>query len=341
MVTRQFGWAVSLHSILQTVDGGHHWTVTRHITDRGPYLGADLVAIDRRHVWVAASTRVFFTIDGGRRWRVSGPLNADPVPGRGITFGSPAMSFVDLHDGWILTTGGAAAGSAAYSVYRTKNGGATWSRIAYNALLPNQPSRGRLPSCDCLGGISFRDHQAGWVTGSPLAVDTELIFERTADGGVSWSPQALPLPHGFQQFDVSTAPPAFFGAAGILPVGFVRPNAFVLYASGDGGATWHETTPVREPPGSSFADADTFALDPAHVWAWINQALYQTSDGGGHWHRLSQHLAVHGISELQFLTPRIGYMLSEYLGGGGGSPYLLETTNGGRTWRKAQTLLSR
>ena len=279
-------------------------------------------------------------MDGGWRWRVSGPLNGCLVTGPGIASGSPGMSFVDRNDGWILTTGGAAAGSAVYSVYRTRNGGATWSRVAYNTLQPNQPSRGNVPGCDCLGGISFRNRRTGWMTGSPSSMETELIFERTSDGGVTWRPQALPLLGGFRQFDVSTASPSFFGATGILPVGFVRPDAFVLYDSADGGATWHAATPIRGQPGSPFASADAFALDPAHVWAWIDRTLYQTSDGGRHWRRLARRLTVRGVPELQFLTPEVGYLLNEDPGGRG-SPYLLETTDGGRTWRQVQTLLSR
>jgi photosystem II stability/assembly factor-like uncharacterized protein len=249
------------------------------------------------------------------------------------------MSFLDRQDGFILRFGGAAAGSAVYSVYRTRDGGATWSKIAYKTFEPNQPSRGGLPTCDCLGGISFRDRAVGWITGTPLAVAKQLMFERTSDGGVTWYPQALPLPDGFQQFEVSTAPPAFFGSVGVLPVAFARPQAFVLYVSRDGGRSWQPTSPIRERARSSLYSADAFALDAAHFWSWVDQTLYQTSDAGNHWHPLARRLPVRGIPELQFLTPRFGYMLNDNLGGLGGSSYLLTTTDGGSTWRKVQTLL--
>ena len=340
MVTPQAGWGMSLHSILHTADGAHHWTVSRRLTGGGAYLSADLLALDSRHVRVVASTHVFSTDTSGRRWRVSGPLIGYLPQGAGITFGSPDMSFVDPRHGWILTTGGPAAGRAEYSVYRTEDGGLTWARIAYNSLLPNHPFRGRLPSCDCLGGISFRNRQVGWMTGTPFAIDTELIFYRTSDGGVIWNPRPLPLPHGFQQYDVSTAPPAFFGRAGVLPVAFVRPAAFVLYVSHNGGTTWHATSPIRERAAQPGASADAFALDPMHVWVWIGQTLYETSDGGKHWHPLARNLPAR-FPELQFLSPRIGYVLNEYPAGGKDRPYLLETTNGGKTWHKIAPLLSR
>jgi photosystem II stability/assembly factor-like uncharacterized protein len=184
MVTRRIGWATSLHAILHTADGGHQWTVSRHISGNGPYPGADLVALDGRHVWAAVSNHVIFTADGGRHWRVSGPLMGFVLPRGSNTLGAPGMSFLDRQDGFILRFGGAAAGSAAYSVYRISDGGATWSKIAYNTLELNQTSRGGLPTCDCLGGISFRDRRVGCDNLGGLGGSSYLLT--TTDGGSTW-----------------------------------------------------------------------------------------------------------------------------------------------------------
>ena len=50
MMTRQVGWALSLHAILRTADGGRHWTVSRRLSGDACLGWAGLVALDRRHV---------------------------------------------------------------------------------------------------------------------------------------------------------------------------------------------------------------------------------------------------------------------------------------------------
>jgi photosystem II stability/assembly factor-like uncharacterized protein len=335
------GWAVSEHDLLRTTDGGTRWAVVRRFGAQ--LFGGELAGQGSRYLWLAyparGGSRILSTADGGGTWRVSRPLYGAAL---GSFTGSTSLAFVDPAHGWFLATGGAAAGSAQYSLYRTTDGGLRWSRLAYTDLTAKNPSHGGLPVCDCLYGLSFRDPQVGWVTGAPLAVERALIFYRTSDGGATWQAQPLPLPHGFQQFDVSISPPAFFGAIGVLPVAFIRPNAFVLYLSRDGGASWEPTTPIRAR--RSVGEADAFALSPQLVWAWIplipkqgnshGGLLYQTEDGGRHWSR-PVRLPYVGTPELDFVSAQVGFAL----GWVSVRPVygLMKTVDGGRSWHRLQT----
>lgn len=344
MVTARVGWATSKHFVLHTTDGGHEWTTSWRGSDQGRQFGSALVTLGARHVWVPAFPHALLvsTANGDRTWRVSTPLRGSLAGGDPATFGQPGVTFIDSRHGWIVTSDGALtarpwSGQAQYTLYRTTDGGTHWSRLSYTTLYGSHRSHGGLPACDCLGGISFRNRQVGWVTGTPFNGDSRVILYRTTDGGTHWRTESLPPPKGVRRLFVSTAPPTFFAADGVLPVAFNRANVFVLYVSHDGGTTWRPTTPLRLRPGG--ADADAFALDLNHVWLWADQSLYYTSDGGKRWRALT-HLPLYAVPELQFLSRTRGYLLNPHPPGNTGQPYLLKTSDGGRTWQKVTTYLS-
>ncbi len=124
------GWAVRqsppaagsrapAYALLQTRDGGHTWRSIANLPGSGaiPLIAApgpsDLwaVALDRGR-WI-----LLRTADGGAHWfgdTLPPPL-ADPY------FAGDTLSAVNAEDGWLLTHSG---------LWRTTDGGATWSRVA-------------------------------------------------------------------------------------------------------------------------------------------------------------------------------------------------------------------
>lgn len=205
-VGRRDGFALERDGIfLRTRDGGAHWTA--------PW-GFRLQSIcfaDARTGWVAKGGTVWRTSDGGTRWRAT-RLFRKPD-------GNAAVASLACHgwNVWVTFTTGVAAGSEAYAIYRSGNGGATWW-LAHAQFLGGAPTRrvdayvgpvdavsgaieGWCPACG-RGRVSVlvrgrRSSFDGWQPG-PLAFadakrgavaltrGTTFKVFRTADGGRSW-----------------------------------------------------------------------------------------------------------------------------------------------------------
>ena len=104
------------------------------------------------------------TSDGGQTWKALPPLPA----GLGVAF-----DFVDPNDFW---TYGADSKSGATSIYRTTDGGLTWTVV-----------KSDLPSMD-FGTIHFVDAQHGFIMASNQSIGlgpSGLLV--TGDGGVTWT----------------------------------------------------------------------------------------------------------------------------------------------------------
>ena len=172
------------------------------------------------------------TADGGRTWtrRVLPPF-ADQI------------DFVNVRDGWALGRDGAWCTSSACSrwyLYRTTDGGATWSRLQASEeqakpgwWLPNPQAS----SASFLGGPHFVDRMHGWITlsigagGAGVRVGGVIT---TADGGVTW------LQSGIEPYPKSPNGVWFVDAQnGWATSGSpLKRGADELYRTSDGGKTW-------------------------------------------------------------------------------------------------------
>ncbi|HZP58436.1 MAG TPA: hypothetical protein VFC53_12930 [Dehalococcoidia bacterium] len=97
---------------------------------------------------------------------------------------------------WQLCVGGAAAGSSEKYLFRTTDGGATWTLISRTTLGSPTPEAGvgDFPNGNGVTVILFLDANNGWVG---LNSPGRNLF-RSTDGGVSWMantdiPPALPV----------------------------------------------------------------------------------------------------------------------------------------------------
>jgi photosystem II stability/assembly factor-like uncharacterized protein len=222
-----------------TEDAGAHWTLGFQNADPNAFYDC-MAFFDRGHGLalsdpVDGKFRILSTSDGGRSWDV---VSSDGMPaalegefafaasGTCLT-AAPGLS----RDAWFATGGGATA-----RVFRTRNGGHTWS-VADTAI-PSGPSAG-------IYSLSFRDPWNGIAVGGDFvtpnsAPDAAAV---TRDGGRTWT--------------IATTEPGeyrsgvFFGLTRAIAVG---PTGSDI--SFNGGKTW-----------TRFDTTSLDSVDCAFPWA--------------------------------------------------------------------------
>lgn len=325
------GWGIASNNggyLLRTVDGGMTWLNATPIGLTGIGYSTTLSVLDVNTAWALVPNADFFTgtlyrtSDGGLTWTSSS-----------VPFGGGSLQFLDPNTGRVLADRGAGAGSQSVEMFQTSDGGATWLSVYNND--PTRPdSSNSLPLSGIKNGMTFLDANTGWVSGT-IPIDGEVYLFATHDGGISWEPQAIPLPVGYSSYQYMPQPPVFFGTDGYLPLGIFLTNTtdFTFFATHDGGTTWSgdptNTSRVIKQGPYSFADS-------MHGWSWDGgTTLYQTSDGAQTWSGITTTLDLSGrLSQLVFVPRSNGQFIGWALTGqdDAGHSQLYKTTDNGGTW---------
>jgi photosystem II stability/assembly factor-like uncharacterized protein len=313
------GWAVGETYILHTADGGLTWYNVTPPTLTSAGFSAQTFFANANLGWVAVpsadflTSTLYHTTDGGYNWT--------SVP---LAFRAGMMQFLGASNGVMLVPLGAGAGSEAVSVYKTADGGTTWTQVYTND--PNLPGAGSsLPLGGMKSGITFLDASRGWVSGNEPAPSFFYLFA-TQDGGATWTQQTVTLPTGFETAMTEVEAPIFFTAQdGVLPVRLLaEPQSSVYYVSHDAGLTWTATYPLNVRANFSVSSL----LD---VYLWDGGAkLYISHDTGLTWSAVTTNVNVTDtFSAFQFADTTNGWMLTS---DGTGHTTFYKTTDGGATW---------
>lgn len=234
-VDGQIAWALTLdaspcqpclENLQRTTDGGHTWKTLRSGLD-----SATIRFASARRGWIARAdptgavdSIVEVTSDGGATWQdVMRATDGEPF----------ALDAASINTAWFLTRNGAYCTSSncdRYGLYRTEDGGNTWT------YLNNPKSFAFNCSGGHLAGPLFASATTGWFglnlgAGGANAGPGGVMTSH--DGGLSWrcatSPPNISL--------VSAADPLHLWASG--PDRSSNEQSSGLYSSEDGGKTWH------------------------------------------------------------------------------------------------------
>jgi hypothetical protein len=249
-------------------------------------------------------------------------------------------------------------------LYHTGDGGAYagehWSLVNRTGDRPNaEENRASMefaaphPCLPCGGAVIWRDATNGWLRGHFETTSPYFLF-RTRDAGRNWQVQTLPPPAGppAGRMEPDSLPQFFSsdGLTGVLGAEF-RPDDVdatnhykVIYTTDDGGVNWRPTTPVKDGGAWNF-------ITDQQGWMWseaprnlsattrVTGGLNHTEDGGLTWQRVltDDGLAARlkqreDVVQLDFVDSDCGWALVRE--GNGRATRLLQTTDGGRTWRE-------
>lgn len=210
--------------VRRTTDGGRTWTTIL----RGGIVAIRFASAYRG--WAAledsqGDVEVRSTSDGGTTW-ANGPRYG------ARSFGFAMLDAATTQRAWLMTRDGSRCTSSnclAYELFRTDDGGATWSSLGNP-----KDSAGAGCGGGFLTGPYFASPVLGWLTLSLGAGGVDVGpggLLRTEDGGRTWT--------------CSSVPPntRLMTAADPLHVWVITDNrgtrATTLHGSEDGGRTWH------------------------------------------------------------------------------------------------------
>ncbi|MGA2502780.1 MAG: YCF48-related protein [Anaerolineales bacterium] len=311
------GWALTDTAVARTTDGGSSWCNVSPDSLNGAL--ASSFFLDANTGWVAipgtdpTNGILFHTANGGLTWTTT------PVP-----FGGGSIKFVDPWNGWEMARLSAGMSHEAVAIFRTSDGGTTWSQVLINDPTASGSSDS-LPLTGDKNGITALDSNHGWVTGAQPSSDFIYIYN-TQDGGTTWSHQNLSLPADYSGAMTSAALPVFFGPnQAVLPVLlFANNNGSDFYVSQDSGQTWKVTTPVAQ--GGFLAVAST---NDFFVWDG-STPLNVSHDSGASWSTVSPNIDIKdNMVSLQFVNATTGWALTS---NANSHHSLYKTADGGKTW---------
>lgn len=337
MIDATTGWAIGgLGSIvgdhvLFTTDGGSTW---KDVTppEPKPLSGNQKTAVgffqDAKSAWVTFAIGggdpvptqpvVWHTSDDGITWTSSQPLD---VTGLAEIYVPTSLQFVAGQDGWLLVHVGAGMMHDYIAIYRSSDGGASWTRIIDPYI------DGGIQSCT-KNALLFTDATHGWLTGDCGGVMAGVLLFKTTDAGSTWQPVTLPSPPGMLTLftDMNLAcgsyDPFFFsndlGHLGVRCTNYtVTPNTYnyYVYTTQDGGITW--TSSIYPGITLYFFSADT-------GWA-LSDKIQHTTDGGATWAIISE---ITWSAQMDFISEKIGWAVAR----SDNAIALVKTENGGARW---------
>ena len=220
---------------------------------------------------IAYGDGVYKSTDGGATWKHVGLRETYQI----------GAIVVDPHDpnvAYVAALGHPYAPNAERGVFKTTDGGATWSKVLYNdadtgaislAMEPDDPH--------VLYAALWQTRRPPWNVYPPSNGPGSGLY-KSADGGATWTHLTNGLPANVGHIGLSTSAAAPHRVYAMVDS---APGQGGVYRSDDAGATWTHLDGERRiwQRGWYFGGitADPHDADVAYV---MNTATYRSSDGG-------------------------------------------------------------
>jgi photosystem II stability/assembly factor-like uncharacterized protein len=322
MVGSRLGWAVGSHAIYATTDGTH-WT--KQYASSEDFVGVDFISTTTG--WVVGGQTLLGTTDGGRSWHQLGEarqlirsvhfINTNQgwgisggnelvmhgvlIPGSGgtivvsndgghswVDLNSPAdpqsVCFSDAAHGWLATQSG--------TVYRSQNGGQTWSQSLQMAR--SQPGLSGWARVECAAPSAL---WVQWAPGGGAAGHSPYVVYATTNGQTWRTVMAEPGTIGNELPGVPAGPGSYPGSFSVVDPSdavFVgdtpAANSQRTMIATNGGTTLKSTGEIVGP----WQTFDAAFVSTSTGWVLTvdsngHDIIVATADGGYHW---AQQLAV-------------------------------------------------
>ena len=206
--------------------------------DTGFYISAAKTAI--AFGGADGPVRVLVSDDSGKTW------NTYPVESSKYMGANKHIGFITKDDGFLVASSGSSLGTSYNYVFRTSDGGKTWTQMGNpNGLYPHN-----------MTGAGFSTREIGFIS---FRVDDDPgpTIYRTMDGGYTWEKLAVTVPDGYD-YNIPLSP-VFSGANGIYPIRFYSNNGGVsityYLSSSDYGKTWAYDEKYNLPLTSGTSDS--------------------------------------------------------------------------------------
>ena len=225
------------------------------------------------------------------------------------------------------------AGCSSGRVFRTVDGGATWTADTV-------PGAARLD----FRGIKAFDANTAVITSAGPAEQGQARIYRTVDGGRRWSLVWSDTTKGIFLDGV-----AFWDSRHGFTFSDPVDGRLVILTTDDGGSSWQRTPAVNIPPvlqrEAAFAASNTQLAVQGTTNAWIatgggaEARVFRSTDRGRSWHVSSTGVAAGasaGLFGIAFSDATHGLAVGgDYAIARGPTDYALRTSDGGMTWTSA------
>ncbi len=298
------------------------WSITQNAAFTNTSVGIRFMdAVDQNVMWVVgydgfAPSRNYNwfsrTINGGTTF-TAGNILPDTN-----SYVLANLEGVDANTAWVACYTKSIQSQG--TIFRTTNGGATWSNMNNGSMFTNASSF-------CNFAI-FLTPLVGIVQGDPINGEYEIW--RTTNGGLSWT--MVP--------GANIANPLNANEYGIVNVYAKHGNSNIwwgtntgrMYYTNDAGLTWNVSNVLASPSANAFVLELAFS-SPINGVAYVNNngnfEMYNTNDGGVTWSPILPLPANVGLNDIASVPGSNAFVS---VGAGTGNQLVSFSTNNGVSW---------
>jgi photosystem II stability/assembly factor-like uncharacterized protein len=354
--TAEVGWfTTDRGAVFRTTDGGRTWTNVTvggepAVTTTPQAVPIPLAFVSPTEGWLCSGPTMLYTTDAGEKWKNVAVPSHPPAPPRSQL---PICTAVPGGDAWMLTS---SADGNGLQVIHVSDGGGHVETSAFPPLRSDwtvrdlafaDRTRGWAFATDAAGGastmLSTTDAGRTWEDDAPVRGVTvfarpddgwaalELLpseLAHTTDGGRSWKRVRVDYGSAGMLRPIGVSGDTVVALAWSPTVSDIRPSFAVTE---DGGGYWaRRRAPRGLEAGVGQATAD--AIDADHWQIAAGNQLWTTDSGGRVWRHVAEFAGFSAITDVDFLTPDIGFVSATGTGAAADGTVVWRTADGGDTW---------